>query len=108
VATEAAWLNGNNLEKEKREKRKEKREKRKERTLDTLLPARSVWVEPLDYEWAVVVDAERQRKQNKTTRGSEWRSVLKKSLPESALLEMDGLRANPLTNGVQLLHLLTE
>jgi hypothetical protein len=56
----------------------------------------------------VVVDAERQRKQNKTTRGSEWRSVLKKSLPESALLEMDGLRANPLTNGVQLLHLLTE
>ena len=44
-----------------------------------------------DYERAVVVDAERQRKQNKTTPGSEWRSVLKKSLPESALLEMSGL-----------------
>jgi hypothetical protein len=36
----------------------------------------------------VVVDAERRRKQNKITLGSEWRTVLKKSLPESALLEM--------------------
>jgi hypothetical protein len=60
--------------------------KRKERTLDTLLPARSVWVEPLDYERAVVVDAERQRKQNKTTRGSEWRSVLKKKLARVSIV----------------------
>jgi hypothetical protein len=44
VATEAAWLNGNNLEKEeiKKKKEKRKREKRKEKrekTLDTHRPS---------------------------------------------------------------------
>jgi hypothetical protein len=33
VATEAAWLNGNNLEKEETKKKKEKRDKMKEKTL---------------------------------------------------------------------------
>jgi hypothetical protein len=32
VATEAAWLNGNNLEKEETKKKKEKMEKMKEKT----------------------------------------------------------------------------
>jgi len=32
VATEAAWLNGNNLEKEETKKKKEKIEKMKEKT----------------------------------------------------------------------------
>jgi hypothetical protein len=32
VATEAAWLNGNNLEKEETKKKKEKRDKMKEKT----------------------------------------------------------------------------
>jgi hypothetical protein len=37
VATEAAWLNGNNLEKEETKKKKEKRDKMKE-SLDTHRP----------------------------------------------------------------------
>jgi hypothetical protein len=38
VATEAAWLNGNNLEKEEIKKKKEKREKL-EKSLDTCRPS---------------------------------------------------------------------
>jgi hypothetical protein len=38
VATEAAWLNGNNLEKEEIKKKKEKREK-SEKSLDTRRPS---------------------------------------------------------------------
>jgi hypothetical protein len=36
VATEAAWLHGNNLKKEEIKKKKEKREKRKEKKEKTL------------------------------------------------------------------------
>jgi hypothetical protein len=32
VATEAAWLNGNNMQKEETKKKKEKRDKMKEKT----------------------------------------------------------------------------
>ena len=41
----------------------------------------------------ISVDAEGKRT-NKTTLSSEWRSALKKSLTEPALLEMSGKRVN--------------
>src|SRR6266436_9378491 len=44
----------------------------------------------LDYERAVVVDAEGQNKTNETTLRSEGRSALKKDLTGPTLLEMSG------------------
>jgi hypothetical protein len=45
---------------------------------------------PKDYERAVVVDGRGAKETRKTTLRSEWRSALKKSLTEPALLEMSG------------------
>jgi hypothetical protein len=50
----------------------------------------SDWICPTDYKRAVVVDEEGKNRTNKTTLTSEWRSALKKSLTELALLEMSG------------------
>ena len=45
---------------------------------------------PTDYQRAVVVDGRGAKETRKTTLRSEWRSALKKSLTEPALLEMFG------------------
>jgi hypothetical protein len=45
---------------------------------------------PTDYQRAVVVDGRGSKETRKTTLRSEWRSALKKSLTEPALLEMSG------------------
>jgi hypothetical protein len=45
---------------------------------------------PTDYQRAVVVDGRGAKETRKTTLRSEWRSALKKSLTEPALLEMSG------------------
>jgi hypothetical protein len=47
-------------------------------------------IHPTDYQRAVVVDARGSKETRKTTLRSEWRSALKKSLTEPALLEMPG------------------
>jgi hypothetical protein len=49
---------------------------------------------PKDYQRAVVVDGRGAKETRKTTLRSEWRSALKKSLTELALLEMSGYGVN--------------
>ena len=51
-------------------------------------------IHPTDYQRAVVVDARGSKETRKTTLRSEWRSALKKSLTEPALLEMSGNPTN--------------
>ena len=45
-------------------------------------------IRPTDYQRAVVVDGRGSKETRKTTLRSGWRSALKKSLTEPALLEM--------------------
>jgi hypothetical protein len=51
---------------------------------------RDGWVKPLDYERAVVVDAEGSKKTNKTTLGGAWRGV-RKSVQKEKKKGLDGV-----------------
>jgi hypothetical protein len=63
---------------------------------------------PTDYQRAVVVDGRGAKETRKTTLRSEWRSALKKSLTEPALLEMSGFVRRLSGNATSMIGLCQE